>query len=121
MVTIDLVKPWRIAIGLLPILYGTLVILELEQSWLWLLFACGMIVLAVVVANSLDYTLLAAWPAFPGVFCLVACVGALLQSLPDYGIVPVTDSYLELWAAAILAGGFIGWGVRAAQHFADSY
>ena len=62
MVMIDLVKPWRIMLGLLPIVYGTLVILELERSWLWLLLASTMIVLAVVAANTLDYTLLAAWP-----------------------------------------------------------
>jgi hypothetical protein len=121
MVTMDLVKPWRIIAGLLPMLYGTLVILELQRFWLWLLLACAMIVLAAVVANALDYTFLAVWPAFPGIFCLVACLGALILSLPDYGVVPVTDSDLELWAAALLAGGFIGWGVRTARQFAESY
>src|SRR5262245_5028436 len=106
MATMDLVKPWRITIGLLPVLYGILVILELQQSLLWLLLACAMIVLAVVITNALDYTFLAVWPAFPGIFCLVACLGALMQSLPDYGIVPVTNSNLELWVAMLLAGGF---------------
>jgi hypothetical protein len=121
MATMDLVKPWRITIGLLPILYGTLVILELQQSWLWLLLACAMVALAAVITNALDYTFLAVWPAFPGIFCLVGCLSALMQSLPDYGIVPVTDSKLELWVAALLAGGFIGWGVRTAQQFAENY
>jgi hypothetical protein len=78
-------------------------------------------VLAVVAANALDYSILASWPAFAGIFCLVACIGALMQSLPDYGIIPVTDSNVELWVAAVLAGGFIGWGLRTAQRFAESY
>jgi hypothetical protein len=95
--------------------------LELQRSWVWLLIACALIVLAAVVASVLDYTILAVWPAFPGIFCLVACIGALMQSLPNYSIVPVTNSNLELWVAAVLAGAFIGWGVRTAQQFAESY
>jgi len=121
MATMELVRPWRIVAGLLPLLYGTLVILELERSWKWLLLACGLILLAAMAASWLGLSLLALWPAFPGLLCLVACLCALLQTLPDYSLLPLSASNLELWVAAALAGGFIGWGLRSAQKLADSY
>jgi hypothetical protein len=117
----ELVRPWRITAGFVPLLYGTLVILELERSWMWLLVACGLIVIAVMVASRLGFSLLALWPAFAGIFCLVACLAALAQSLPNYGLVPLSASNTELWVAAALAGGFIGWGLRSAQKVAEFF
>jgi hypothetical protein len=117
----ELVRPWRIIAGFLPLLYGTLVILELERSWMWLLLACGLIVVAAMAAGRLGFSLLALWPAFAGMLCMVACLAALTQSLPDYGLVPLSASNVELWAVAALAGGFIGWGLRSAQKYAEVF
>jgi hypothetical protein len=115
MTAFDFVKPWRLIAEMPLVLYGSLLLIELPQSWLWALLACGVTIAAVMLASCLEYPLLPLWPAFAGVFLLSTCICALVQDVVDYAIVPFTDSDIEIIAVAVVGIGFIGWGIQSAR------
>ena len=107
----DVIKPWRLIAGIPPLLYGGLLIVALPQSSMWLLLVAGVLLVAVVIASRLDYPLLPLWPAFVGLFLLSACVCALIEEVVDYALVPFTDTDLEIILVALIACGYIAWGI----------
>jgi len=111
MTPVDVVKPWRLIAGMPPLLYGGLLIVELPGSSTWLLVVAGVLLVAVVVASRLEYPLLPLWPVFVGLFLLSACIFALIEDVVDYAIVPFTDSDLEIILVALIACGYIAWGI----------
>ena len=115
MTPIELVKPWRIIASLIPCLYASLLILELNNSLLWALMAALAVVALFWFVNSLGYPILLCLPAFAGAFLLAACIIVLFQGLPDWGLLPATRSFFELWAMAVLALSYIGWGILSAR------
>jgi hypothetical protein len=115
MTPIELLKPWRIIVSLIPCLYASLLILELDNSLLLALMAALAVVALLWFVNSLGYPILLCLPAFAGAFLLVACIFVLLQGLPNQGLLPATRSSFELWAMVVLGLGYIGWGVLSAR------
>ena len=111
MTPIDPVKPWRLIAGMPALLYGGLLILELPGSSNWLLVAAGVLLVAVMVASRLEYPLLPLWPAFVGLFLLSASIFALIEDVVDYAVVPFSDSDIELIMVALIACGYIAWGI----------
>src|SRR5690349_3010417 len=101
----DFLKPWHLVAGLIPIIYGAVLIAELPHTLYWLILAAGVTVAVGIVAIMFDYPLLALWPAFASLFLLSACVGAILDPLPDYAVVPVVGAEVEIWVVALLAIG----------------
>ena len=111
MTPLDLVKPWRVIIGIPPLLYGGLLLLELPYSSTWLLVVAGVLLVAITVASRLEYPLLPLWPVFVGLFLLSMCIFALIEDVVDYAIVPFTDADAEIMLVAVIACGYIGWGI----------
>ena len=111
MTTLDFVSPQRLIPGALALAYASLVLLALPQSWNWLIGIVIIVLAAVVIAGYFEYSLLALWPAFVGLFLVSTCIAALLVGLSDYGILPFTGSNLEFLVAAGIGCGFIGWGI----------
>ncbi len=119
MTWLDVLKPWRLIASLLALLYGALVIMALRDSSDWFLLDCGVVLTAVYLAFRLEYPVLVLLPAFAGLFLLCACIGALITDVPDDTSAPVAliDSNVKIWITALVAGGFIGWGIRIARKF----
>lgn len=115
MTQFDLVKPWRLVIALLPLLYGSLLLLGLPQSWRWLVLVGVVVLLAIMIIARLELPMLAIWPAFVGLFLLSVCICALIENVVDYAIVPFSDSDLEVMIAALVGCGFIGWGIQTTR------
>ena len=107
----DLVKLWRLILGIPAVLYGGLLILALPESSTWLLIVAGVLLVAFIVASRLEYPLLPLWPAFLGLFLLSSSIFALIEDVVDYAVVPFTDSDIELIVVALLALGYIAWGI----------
>jgi hypothetical protein len=106
-----LLSPWRILLGLLPLCYAGVLVIELERTFLWLGGIAVLLVVLLVLATSFDYPLLACWPAFSSVILLFTCGIMLYQGVPDASSVPVTHSSLELWGVGFLAGFALIWVV----------
>lgn len=119
MSSLDLVKPWRLLVSALPVLYGALLLLGLPNSFNWFLLAIGIILFAVMIVSRLDLPLLALWPAFAGLFLLCACVFALIENVVDYAIVPFTDTDSELVLMMLIASGFIIWSLSTFRKMTD--
>ena len=111
MTPVDVVKPWRLLLGIPPLLYGSLLLLELPESTTWLLFGAGVLLVALIVASRLEYPLLPLWPAFVGLFLLSVCIFALIEDVVDYAIVPFSDSDLEIILVLLIACGYMAWGI----------
>lgn len=111
----DFLKPWHLIAGVIPMIYGALLIAELPHTKYWLILAAVVTVVLAIVAIMLDYPLLALWPAFAGFFLLSACIGALLDPLPDYAVVPLIGAHFEIWAVGLAAIGLIVWEIRAVR------
>ena len=90
MTPIELVKPWRIIVSLIPCLYGSLLLLELNNTLLWALLAALAMIALLWFVSSLGYPLLLCLPSFAGAFLMVACICMLLQGLPNQGPLPAT-------------------------------
>ena len=106
-----LLSPWRILLGLLPLCYAGVLLIELEHTFLWLGGIVVLLVVLLVLATSLDYPLLACWPAFSSLILLFTCGIMLYQGVPVASSVPVTHSSLELWGVGFLAGFALIWVV----------
>jgi len=115
MTPIELLKPWRIIVSLIPCLYASLLILELNDSLLWALMAALAMAALFWFVISLGYPILLCLPAFAGIFLLAACMFVLFLGLPNHGLLPATGSFFELWAMVVLALGYIGWGMLSAR------
>jgi hypothetical protein len=111
MTAIELVKPWRITLGIVPAIYAGVVIAALPQSRTWLLLVCSVVFAATIVANLWEYPLLALWPTFVGIFVLSVCAIVLVINAPEYTIAPLTGSSAEIPAAAFVGIGLIFWGI----------
>lgn len=111
----DFLKPWQLIAGVLPIIYGALLIAELPNTKYWLILAAVVMVVLAIVAIMLNYPLLALWPAFASFFLLSACIGALLGPLPAYAVVPLLGAHIEIWVVGLVAIGLIVWEVRAVR------
>jgi hypothetical protein len=70
------------------------------------------LLVAIVVASRLEYPLLPLWPAFVGLFLLSTHIFALIEDVVDYAVAPFTDSDLEIVLVALIAGGYIAWGIN---------
>jgi hypothetical protein len=115
----DLLSPWRVLLGLLPLVYAGLLMIELQNTWVWLGVLAALLVLLLFLATSFDYPLLACWPAFSSTLLLMTCGIMLYQGIPDVGIVPVTRSPLELWGVAVLAGVALIWVVLSTRQMKE--
>lgn len=115
MTSLDLVKPWRLIASMLVLLYASLLLVELPNSSKWLLLACGTVLAAIMLAARLEYSMLALWPAFVGLFVISACMCALIEAVVDFAIVPFTDSDAEIVTVALVGVGFIGWGIQTTR------
>jgi hypothetical protein len=107
-----LLSPWRILLGLLPLCYAGVLVIELQNTFLWLGAIAVLLVVLMVLATSFDYPLLACWPAFSSAILLVTCGITLYQGVPDASAVPITRSSLELWGVGFLAGFALIWVVN---------
>jgi len=115
MTTMDLVKPWRVIGGILPVLYAGVVIMALPQSRTWLVLICGIVLATSIVASWLEYPFLALWPTFGGEFLLSVCAIVLIINAPDHRIAPMTGSSIEIPIAALIACGFMVWGIYSSR------
>ena len=108
-----LLNPWHVLLGLLPLCYAGLLVIELNQTLLWLGGIVVLLVMLLMLVSSLGYPILACWPAFSALTLVLACAIMLYQGVPSQGAVPVTHSPLELCAIGLLAGlGLIWVAVR---------
>jgi len=114
MTPIELLKPWRITVSLIPCLYASLLILEMDYSLRWALMAALAMLALLWFVYSLGYPILSCLPTFAGAFLLIACMFMLFGGAPNEGPLPATHSFFELWAMVALALGYIGWGMRTA-------
>jgi uncharacterized membrane protein len=114
MTPIELLKPWRIIVSLIPCLYASLLIVELNNTLQWALMAAVAIVALSWFVNSLGYPILVCLPTYAGALLLIACLFVLFQGLPNHGLLPVTRSFFELWAMVAFGLGYIGWGMLSA-------
>ena len=117
MTTIELLKPWRIIVCLIPCLYAGLLIWELNNSRMWLIFAAVALVMLFCVISALGYPPLIFMPVFVGTFLLLAGVFALYAGLPSYDISSDARSPFEVWVALPLALAYIGWGTVVGRRF----
>ena len=115
MTPIELLKPWRIIVSLIPCLYASLLILELNNSLLFALLALLAMIALLWFVASIGYPILLCLPAFAGAYLLVACIFVLVQGLPTQGLLPATRSLFELWAMVALAIVYVGWGILTAR------
>jgi hypothetical protein len=104
-------NPWRILLGLLPLCYAAVLLVELQNTFVWLGGLAVLLALLLLVATSLDYPLLACWPAVSSCLLLVTCGIVLYQGVPAESVVPITHSSLELWVIGFLAGFAMIWVV----------
>jgi hypothetical protein len=115
-----LLSPWRILMGVLPLVYAGLLVIELQNTWVWLGVLAALLVVLLFLATSFDYPLLACWPAFSSTILLMTCGIMLHQGIPDAGIVPVTRSLLELWGVSVLAGVLLIWVVLSTRQMKEN-
>ena len=113
--TTDLLKPWHVLVGLLGLLYGTFLVMQLPDTWLWLGVDAFIVVGVVLLMGLLEFPFLLVWPAFVGAFLLVACVVALWLGTPPEDPLPISHSTIELGVVCLVALGFVGWGVVVAR------
>jgi hypothetical protein len=104
-----LLNPWRIVLGLLPLWYAGFLVIELDQTFLWLGGIAAVLVVLLMLVSSLGYPMLACWPAFSALTLLLACGVMLYQGVPSLSAIPVTHSPLELWVIGFLAGLALIW------------
>jgi hypothetical protein len=107
----SLLSPWRVLLGLFPLVYAGLLVIELQDTFQWLGGIAALLIVLLLLATSFDYPLLAVWPAFSWCILLSACGIMLYQGIPEAGIVPITRSLLELWGMSVLAGVALIWVV----------
>src|SRR5215217_6899643 len=93
----SLLNPWRVLLGLLPLCYAGLLIIEFQNTWLWLGVLALLVVVLFVLATSLDFPLLVCWPAFSSAILLATCGIMIYEGIPAAGAALVTHSALELW------------------------
>jgi hypothetical protein len=113
-------KPWRILLGLLPLCYAAALLVELENTSLWLSGLAVLLVLLLVLATSLDYPLLVCWPAISCCLLLATCGIMLYQGVPAASTFPLTRSSFELWVIGFLAGFAMIWVVIKTRMLNDT-
>jgi hypothetical protein len=121
MAATDLLKPWQVLLGLLGLIYGAFLVVQLSDTWLW--FGVDALIVAgvVMLMGVLEYPFVRVWPSFVGVFLLVACVIALWMGVPANEPLPLSHSTVELGVACLVALGFISWGVLAGRRALMEY
>jgi hypothetical protein len=110
-----LLSPWRILLGLLPLCYAGVLLIEFQNTWLWLGVIALLVVVLLLLATSLDYPLLVGWPAFSWCILLCSCGIMLYEGVPAASAVPITHSALELWGMGFLAGFALIWVVLSTR------
>ena len=88
-----------------------MLLVELQNTYLWLGVLALILVVLLVLTTSLDYPLLMCWPAFSSCILLCTCAIALYQGVSGVGAFPITHSALELWGMAFVAGFAMMWVV----------
>jgi hypothetical protein len=104
-------NPWRILLSLVPLCYAAVLLIELQNTVMWLGGLAVLLVLLLVLATSLDYPLLVCWPAISSGLLLATCGIVLYQGVPAASAFPITHSSLELWVIGFLAGFAMIWVV----------
>jgi hypothetical protein len=115
MATTDLLKPWQACLGLLGLLYGALLVIQLPNTWFWFGVDVLIVVGMVLLMGVLEYPFVLVWPAFVGVFLLLACVVTLWLGVHVDEPLPISHSMIELGVMCLLALGFVSWGVVTAR------
>ena len=115
MTPIEMLKPWRIIASFIPGLYASLLILELDNSWVWGLLAIVALAALLWLFSSMGFPLPIMLPVFAVAFLLLACLFVLYTGLPSYGLIPATHSPAEVYGALALALLYIGWGALTAR------
>jgi hypothetical protein len=116
----NLLSPWRILLGLLPLCYAGVLLIELQNTFLWLGVLALLLVMLLLLATSLDIPLLAGWPALSCALLLGACGIMLYEGVPPASAAPITHSALELWGVGFLAGFALIWVVIRTQLMMDN-
>jgi hypothetical protein len=108
-------SPWRIVLGLLPLPYAAVLLLDVAGTFFWLT-VIGVVVLGLVVlVYSLGYPLVACWQAFSALFVILSCVVMLVQGVPADSALPLTGSPIELWCISLLALVVVIWSSNTAR------
>lgn len=108
-------SPLRITLGLLPLPYAAVLLLDVPGTFFWLVIIGVAVLGLLALVYSLGYPLVACWQAFSALFVALACVLMLAQGVPTDSALPLTGSPLELWCIIILALAMIIWGGNAAR------
>jgi hypothetical protein len=116
----NLLSPWRILLSLVPLCYAVLLVIELQNTWLWAGVLALLLVVLLLLATSLDFPLLVCWPACSSALLLCACGLTLYEGVPAAGAVPVTHSAVELWGVGFLAGLALIWVVIRTRLMMDT-
>jgi hypothetical protein len=114
-----LLSPWRILLGLLPLCYASMLVIEFQNTWLWLGVIVLLVIVLLVLATALDFPLLICWPAFSWCILLCTCAIMLYEGVPAASAVPTTHSTLELWVVGFLAGFALIWVVIRTRLIAE--
>jgi hypothetical protein len=108
----SLLTPWRVLLGLLPLCYAAVLLIELQNTLLWMGVLALLIVVLLLLAASLDIPLIIGCPALTSALLLAACGIMLYEGAPAASAIPVTHSSAELWGVGLLAGIAMIWVVR---------
>jgi hypothetical protein len=108
-------SPWRIVLGLLPLPYGAVLLLDVAGSFFWLVVISVVVLGLLVLAYSLGYPLVACWQAFSALFVVLTCVVMLVQGVPVDSALPLTGSPIELWCISLLALVLVIWSGNTAR------
>jgi hypothetical protein len=108
-------SPWRIVLGLLPLPYGAVLLLDVAGSFFWLVVISVVVLGLLVLAYSLGYPLVACWQAFSALFVVLTCVVMLVQGVPVDSALPLTGSPLELWCISLLGLVLVIWSGNTAR------
>ena len=100
-----------LVLGLLPILYGGILVVALPNTWQWALIVGLALLVLLVLCGSLGYPPQTIWPVFSGAFLLLACAAAFFQDAIDQ--LPLTRQPSELIAMCLIGLVYIAWGARA--------
>lgn len=101
----------------LATVYGVTLLFTLPRSSIWPYLAGAVTLFTIDVAATLEYPLVAIWPAFAAVLLVIACIGGLVEHTQKMDLLPLTHCSLELWIVLLLGIGLICWAVRTTRNF----
>lgn len=109
----------KVVLGILPILYGGIMIAALPNTLQWAIVVVVVLVTLLVLVGWLDCSLETVWPVFPGAYLIMAGLLVLYVGAPALG--PITSTFDELLMLFVLGAVYIFWGVRSTWKAARFY